>query len=170
MIEIEGKMMKSLTNSGAYLMVMAIKWARYLGIEDKINKTQVSKEINGVTGNGVKFLERVQIRVRIGRKTIFWNTWIVNNITIPFVIRMDIMKNSNLLLRDEKVWEYEGERIPVIITRRDVKNKGIATIVAIKKALLPKYSAQWVRGEIITCGKRKPKNCEIEITGICNQD
>ena len=35
MIEIEGKMMKSLTNSGAYLMVMAIEWARYLGIEDK---------------------------------------------------------------------------------------------------------------------------------------
>ena len=89
---------------------------------------------------------------------------------IPFVIGMDIMKNSNLLLRDEKVWEYEGEQIPVIITRRDVKNKGIATIVVIKKALLPEYSAQWVRGEIITCGKREPKNCEIEITGICNQD
>ena len=59
MIEIEGKMMKSLTNSGAYLMVMAIEWARYFRIEDKINKTQVSKETNGVMENGVKFLGRV---------------------------------------------------------------------------------------------------------------
>ena len=75
-----------------------------------------------------------------------------------------------LLLRDEKVWEYKRKQILVMITRRDVRNKSIATIVAIKKALLPKYSVQWVRGEIITCGKRKPKNCEIEITGICNQD
>ena len=74
MIEIEGKMMKSLTNSGAYLMVMAIEWARYFRIEDKIDRTQVSKETNEVMGNGVKFLGRVQIRVRIGRKTIFWNT------------------------------------------------------------------------------------------------
>ena len=57
-----------------------------------------------------------------------------------------------------------------MITRRDVRNKSIARIVAIKKALLPKYSVQWVRGEIITCRKRKPKNCEIEITKICNQD
>ena len=80
------------------------------------------------------------------------------------------MKNSNLLLRDKKVWEYERERILVIITRKDVKNKGIATIVAIEKALLPKYSAQWVRGEIITCGKRKLKNYEIKITKIRNQD
>ena len=54
MIEIEGKMMKSLTDSGAYLMVMAIEWARYLGIEDKINRTQVPKETNGVMGNRVK--------------------------------------------------------------------------------------------------------------------
>jgi len=169
MIEIEGKMMKSVTNWGEYLMVMAIEWVRYLGIEDKINKTQVPKETN-VTGNRVKFLERAQIRVRIGRKTIFWNTWIVDNIMIPFVIGMDIMKNSNLLLRDKKVWEYERERILVIITRKDVKNKGIATIVAIEKALLPKYSAQWVRGEIITCGKRKLKNYEIKITKIRNQD
>jgi len=109
MIEIEGKMMKSLTNSGAYLTVMAIKWARYLKIEDKIDKTQVPKETNGVTENGVKFIERAQIRVRIGRKTIFWNTWIVDNITIPFIIGIDIMKNSNLLLRDEKVWKYKGK-------------------------------------------------------------
>jgi len=57
-----------------------------------------------------------------------------------------------------------------MITRRNVRNKGIVTIVAIKKALLPEYSTQWVRGKIITCGKREPKNCEIEITGICNQD
>jgi len=28
-----------------------------------------------------------------------------------------------------------------MITKRDVRNKGIPTIVAIKKALLPKYSA-----------------------------
>jgi len=83
---------------------------------------------------------------------------------------MNIMKNSNLLLRDKKVWEYEGEQIPVIIIRRDVRNKGIVTIVAIEKALLPKYSTQWVRREIITCRKREPKNREIEIPGICYQD
>ena len=53
-----------------------------------------------------------------------------------------------------------------MITKRDVRNKGIPTIVAIKKALLPKYSAQWVRGEIITCGKRKLKNCEIKIKSV----
>jgi len=86
------------------------------------------------------------------------------------MIGMNIMKNSNLLLRDKKVWKYEGDQIPVMITRKDVRNKGIATIVAIEKALLPKYSAQWVRGEIITCGKREPKNHEIEITKIHNQD
>jgi len=57
-----------------------------------------------------------------------------------------------------------------MITKRDVRNKGIATIVVTEKALLPKYSAQWIRGEIITCGKREPKNCEIEITRISNQD
>jgi len=45
---------------------------------------------------------------------------------IPFVIGIDIMKNSNLLLRDEKVWKYEGEQIPVMITRKNVRNKGIA--------------------------------------------
>jgi len=71
MIEIEGKMTKSFINSGVYLTVMVIEWARYLGIEDKINKTQVPKKTNGVMENGVKFLGRVQIRVRIGRKTIF---------------------------------------------------------------------------------------------------
>jgi len=78
---------------------------------------------------------------------------------IPFVIGIDIMKNSNLLLRDEKVWKYEGEQILVIITRKNVRNKGITTIVAIKKALLLEYLVQWIRGEIITYGKRKPKNC-----------
>ena len=59
MIEIEGKMMKSLTDSGAYLTVMAIEWAKYLGIENKIDKTQVPKETNGVMENRVKFLGRV---------------------------------------------------------------------------------------------------------------
>jgi len=88
---------------------MAIEWVRYLGIEDKIDRTQVPKETNGVTENRVKFLGRVQIRVRIGRKTIFWNTWIIDNITIPFIIGMNIMKNSNLLLKDEKVWKNKGK-------------------------------------------------------------
>ena len=48
MIEIEGKVTKSFTDSGAYLMVMAIEWAKYLGIENKIDKTQVPKETNGL--------------------------------------------------------------------------------------------------------------------------
>jgi len=59
MIEIESKMIKSLTDSGAYLTVMAIEWAKYLGIENKIDKTQVPKETNGVMENRVKFLGRV---------------------------------------------------------------------------------------------------------------
>jgi len=63
-------MTKNLTNSGAYLTVMVIEWARYLGI----NRTQVLKKTNRVMENEVKFLERTQIRVKIGRKTIFWNT------------------------------------------------------------------------------------------------
>jgi len=38
-------------------------------------------------------------------------------------------------LRDEKVWEYKRKQILVMITRRDVRNKSIATIVAIEKAI-----------------------------------
>jgi len=166
LLEIEGKMTKSLTDTGAYLTVMAIEWARYLGIEDKIDRTQFPKETNGVTGNGVKFIGRAQVAVKIGKKTVFWNTWIAENIMIPFIIGMDILKNSNLLLKNEKVWKYEGERIPINITKGDIKKRGIAIVMAIDKAILPEHSAQWVIGEIITCGRKEPKDREAEITGI----
>ena len=126
LIEVEKKTTKSLIDTGAYLMVMAIEWARYLGIEDKIDRTKKPRETNGITGSGVNFLGRVEIEVQIGCKIVQWHTWIAENIRLPFVIGMDILKNSSMLLK-ERIWEYEGERIPVMITQGDVKNRGIAT-------------------------------------------
>ena len=69
MIEIEGKVTKSFTDSGAYLMVMAIEWAKYLGIENKIDKTQVPKETNGLKKQKKQWRE-CTLKQRV--KTLIW--------------------------------------------------------------------------------------------------
>ena len=168
MIQITGKQVKALIDSGACETLIARSWVEYLGLKKMINKDiKVPDNIRKIDGEFLEVKGVILLKMNISKKEVKWRVWVVDKIIIPLIIENDFHDRRSVIDYLRLTWQYEKVDTLIIIERKQQLTGEMEIVIFMMKMNVSQYSMIDGVGRIINDGRGEIKEKTIKFTKKC---
>jgi len=168
MIQITGKQVKALIDSGACKTLIARSWVEYLGLKKMINKDiKVPDNIRKIDGEFLEVKGVILLKMNISKKEVKWRVWVVDKIIIPLIIENDFHDRRSVIDYLRLTWQYEKVDTLIIIERKQQLTGEMEIVIFMMKMNVSQYSMIDGVGRIINDGRGEIKEKTIKFTKKC---
>jgi len=168
MIQISGKQVKALIDSGACETLIARSWVEYLGLKKMIDEDiEAPNDLRGVDGEFLGVKGAILLKMNISGKEVEWRMWVADKMIVPLIIGNDFHDGRSVIDYPRLTWRYEEVDTPMTIERRQRLTGEVGTVISAMKMNVPQYSMIDGVGRIINDGRGEIKERTIEFTGRC---
>ena len=165
MVQIRGKQVKALVDSGACATLIARTWVEHLGLNKRVDEeAEVPRDLQGVAGEYLGVKGALQLRMKIGEKEIQWKVWVANRLIMPLILGNDFNYGKSVIDFTRGIWKYEGEEVPIQVMQKPRMGEMI-TVVATTKMKIPQYAAVIGVGRIVDEGGGEARGRTVEFNG-----
>jgi len=119
MIQISGKQVKVLIDSGACETLIARSWVEYLGLKKMIDEDiEAPDNLRGVDGEFLGVKGAILLKMNISGKEVKWSMWVADKMIILLIIGNDFHDGRSVIDYPRLTWRYEEVDMLMTIERR----------------------------------------------------
>ena len=165
-VEIEGKQVKALVDSGACITIIAKSWIQHLGLKRFMDKrATIPQGLRGVSGEYLRIEGKINLRIRIGKKLVEQQAWVAEKAVVPLILGNDMHIGKSVIDCVWSVWVYEEEEVPIQLEQTRLIG-AVRTVVAAEKIRIPSWAGIWGIGRIVDEGGDNCERRTVEMIGL----
>ena len=142
-VNVYGKPIRTLADSGASHSVISLAWLRYIGGEKLIKDSAVV--LMDAQGEEIKVNGEVTLPVQFGKGLFEWKFCVAEELFCPLILGVDVMNKGSINFQKKRL-KINGEYMPITFTLNEIQQY---TVVAAINKKVPAHELVKIKGRVI---------------------